>query len=78
LELLKNWFKRYLSDPQVVILGVVLLMGLFIVIGLGKWLAPNPQLMSDEQVQAMTTAISQELGVAGQHLLSWSLASLPS
>jgi putative permease len=36
-----------------------------------------PQLISDEQVQAMTTAISQELGVAGQHLLSWSLASLP-
>jgi len=156
LELLKNWFKRYLSDPQVVILGVVLLVGLFIVIGLGRWLAPMfvaivfayllealvvrlqklglprmpavvlvflgfmallvfllivviprisrqltqlvqqfpdflakgqlalmdlperyPQLISDEQVQAMTTAISQELGVAGQHLLSWSLASLP-
>jgi putative permease len=156
LELLKNWFKRYFSDPQVVILGVVLLIGLFIVIGLGKWLAPMfaaiiiayllealvvklqriglprmpsfivvflgfmallifllfvvipriskqltqlvqqlpeylakgqlaltelparyPLLVSDEQVQAMSTAISQELGNAGQQLLSWSLASLP-
>ncbi len=156
MELLKNWFKRYFSDPQVVILGVVLLIGLFIVIGLGKWLAPMfaaiiiayllealvvklqrigsprmpavvlvflgfmtllffllfvviprisrqltqlvqqlpdylakgqlvltelparyPRLISDEQVQAMTTAASQELGNAGQQFLSWSLASLP-
>jgi len=156
LELLKNWFKRYLSDPQVVILGVVLLVGLFVVIGLGKWLAPMfvaivfayllealvvrlqklglsrmpavilvflgfmallvfllfiviprisrqltqfvqqfpdylakgqellthlperyPALVSDEQVLAMSAAISHELGNAGQQLLSWSLASLP-
>ncbi len=156
MELLKNWFKRYFSDPQVVILGVVLLIGLFIVIGLGKWLAPMftaiifaylleslvirlqriglprlpavivvflgfmallvfllvvviprisrqltqlaqqlpdylargqvvltdlparyPRLISDEQVQAITAAISQELGAAGQQILSWSLASLP-
>jgi len=156
LELLKNWFKRYLSDPQVVILGVVLLVGLFVVIGLGKWLAPMfaaviiayllealvirlqklglprfpavilvflgflalmifllfvviprisrqltqlvqqfpdylargqevlthlperyPALISNEQVQAMTMAMGQELGNVGQKLLSWSLASLP-
>ncbi len=156
MELLKNWFKRYLSDPQVVILAVVLLVGLFVVIGLGKWLAPMfaaiiiayllealvirlqklglprmpsvilvflgfmallvfllfvviprisrqltqlvqqfpdylskgqvvltdlparyPKLISEEQVHAMTTAISQELGTAGQQFLSWSLASLP-
>lgn len=156
MELLKNWFKRYFSDPQVVILGVVLLVGLVIVIGLGKWLAPMftaiifayllealvvrlqkvgmprmpavilvflgfmaflffllfvviprisrqltqliqqlpdylargqvvltelpdryPRLISHEQVQAMTTAASQELGTAGQQFLSWSLASLP-
>lgn len=156
MELLKNWFKRYFSDPQVVILGVMLLIGLFIVIGLGKWLAPMfaaiiiayllealvvklqrtglprmpsvvlvflgfmtllffllfvviprisrqltqlvqqlpeylakgqvvltelparyPQLISDEQIDAVATAISQELGNAGQLLLSWSLASLP-
>ncbi len=40
MELLKNWFKRSFSDPQVVILGVVLLAGFVIIIGLGKWLAP--------------------------------------
>jgi len=40
LELLKNWFKRSFSDPQVVILGVVLTVGFVVVIGLGKWLAP--------------------------------------
>ena len=40
MELLKNWFKRSFSDPQVVILGVVLLVASVIVIGLGKWLAP--------------------------------------
>jgi putative permease len=40
LELLKNWFKRSFSDPQVVILGVVLVIGFAVIIGLGKWLAP--------------------------------------
>lgn len=40
MELLKNWFKRSFSDPQVVILGVVLLIGFAVIIGLGKWLAP--------------------------------------
>ena len=155
MELLKNWFKRYFSDPQVVILGVVILIGLFIIIGLGKWLAPMfaamiiayllealvarlqriglsrmpavvivflgflamlffllliviprisrqltqlvqqlpdylsrgqdvlialpqryPQLITDEQVQAMIAAVSQELANTGQLLLSWSLASV--
>jgi putative permease len=40
LELLKNWFKRSFSDPQVVILGVLLVLGFAVVFGLGKWLAP--------------------------------------
>ena len=40
MELLKNWFKRSFSDPQVVILGVVLLIGFAVIIGLGNWLAP--------------------------------------
>lgn len=40
MELLKNWFKRSFSDPQVVILGLFLIVGFAIVIGLGKWLAP--------------------------------------
>jgi putative permease len=40
LELLTNWFKRSFSDPQVVILGLFLLVGFAVIIGLGKWLAP--------------------------------------
>jgi putative permease len=40
LELLKNWFRRSFSDPQVVILGLFLIIGFAVVIGLGKWLAP--------------------------------------
>jgi putative permease len=40
LELLKNWFRRSFSDPQVVILGVVLLLAFVVIYGLGRWLAP--------------------------------------
>ena len=40
MELLKNWFKRSFSVPQVVILGVFLLVEFAVIIGLGKWLAP--------------------------------------
>jgi len=40
MELLKNWFRRSFSDPQVVILGLFLIVGFAVVIGLGKWLAP--------------------------------------
>jgi len=40
LELLTNWFKRSFSDPQVVILGLFLVVGFAVIIGLGKWLAP--------------------------------------
>ena len=34
------WFKRTFSDPQVVILGVVLVAAFAIVIGMGRMLAP--------------------------------------
>jgi putative permease len=40
MELLKDWFKRSFSDPQVVILGLFLLAFFAVVIGLGAWLAP--------------------------------------
>ena len=40
MELLRDWFKRSFSDPQVVILGLFLVIGFAIVIGLGAWLAP--------------------------------------
>ena len=40
MELLRDWFRRSFSDPQVVILGLFLVIGLAIVVGLGTWLAP--------------------------------------
>jgi putative permease len=40
MELLRDWFKRSFSDPQVVILGLFLVIGFAIVVGLGAWLAP--------------------------------------
>ncbi len=40
MELLRDWFKRSFSDPQVVILGLFLVIGFAIIVGLGKWLAP--------------------------------------
>jgi len=40
MELLRDWFRRSFSDPQVVILGVVLLAFFVVVVGLGAWLAP--------------------------------------
>jgi len=40
MELLRDWFRRSFSDPQVVILGLFLVVGFGIVIWLGTWLAP--------------------------------------
>jgi putative permease len=40
MELLRDWFRRSFSDPQVVILGVFLVIGFAIIVGLGAWLAP--------------------------------------
>lgn len=40
MNLLTSWFKRTFSDPQVIILGIVLVIGFAIVLGLGKMLAP--------------------------------------
>ena len=40
MELLKDWFRRSFSDPQVVILGLVLVVFFAVVVGLGAWLAP--------------------------------------
>jgi putative permease len=40
MQPLRDWFRRSFSDPQVVILGVVLVIGFAIIIGLGKWLTP--------------------------------------
>ena len=40
MNLLTSWFKRTLADPQVVILGLVLIAGVAIVAGLGTMLTP--------------------------------------
>jgi len=40
MNLLTSWFKRTFSDPQVVILGIVLVVGFAVVFGLGRMLAP--------------------------------------
>ncbi len=40
MNVLKDWFRRSFSDPQVVILGLFLVIGFAIVYGLGRWLAP--------------------------------------
>ncbi len=40
MNLLTSWFKRTFADPQVVILGIVLVVGFAVVLGLGKMLAP--------------------------------------
>ena len=40
LELFKAWYKRYLSDPQAVLMLVILVVGFTIVLTLGNMLAP--------------------------------------
>ncbi len=40
MNLLTAWFKRNFADPQVVILGIVLVAGVAIVVGMGRMLAP--------------------------------------
>ncbi len=40
MDIVRRWFRRYLSDPQVVILALVLLGGFAIVLTMGQMLAP--------------------------------------
>jgi len=40
MNLLTSWFRRTFADPQVVILGIVLIAGVAVVAGLGQILAP--------------------------------------
>jgi len=40
MDRIRQWFKRYLSDPQVVSLAVVLLGGFVVVLTLGRMIAP--------------------------------------
>lgn len=40
MQFVREWFRRNLSDPQVVILSLLLLIGSLIVLFMGKILAP--------------------------------------
>ena len=40
MNLLTSWFRRTFADPQVVILGIVLVVCVVVVVGLGRMLAP--------------------------------------
>jgi len=40
LEILNRWYKKYFSDPQAVILTVILIVGFTVVITMGKMLTP--------------------------------------
>ncbi len=40
MDILRSWFKRQLSDPQVVILSLLLTLGALVLLTLGKMLAP--------------------------------------
>jgi putative permease len=155
MQVLANWFRRYFSDPQIVFLAVILLVGFAVVLTMGNMLAPvlasiviaylleglvtflqrqgwprlagvlvvyvlfvvfvatvlfgvmplvsrqvtdlvqqlpamisrwqaglmrlpemYPEIVTDAQVQEIIAAIRVEIGNFGQHVLSWSLASV--
>jgi putative permease len=40
MQVLTNWFKRYFSDPQVVSLALLLIIGLVVILTMGDMLAP--------------------------------------
>ena len=42
LDLMKAWYRRYLSDPQAVLLLVLLVVGFTIILTMGHMLAPSP------------------------------------
>ena len=40
MNLISGWFKRHFSDPQVLILAVLLILGTVVILMLGNMLAP--------------------------------------
>ncbi|HSH29375.1 MAG TPA: AI-2E family transporter [Thiohalobacter sp.] len=40
MDIIRNWFRRYFSDPQVVILALFLIVGFAVVLTMGRMLAP--------------------------------------
>ncbi|HCW93248.1 AI-2E family transporter [Flexistipes sp.] len=39
-DMFRQWYKKYFSDPQIIVLIVILLLGLLFVVFLGEYLAP--------------------------------------
>ena len=40
MQILLDWFKRQLNNPQIIILGVFLILGFSLIIYAGEWIAP--------------------------------------
>ena len=40
MDIIRNWFQRYLSDPQVVLLAILILISLLVVVAFGQMLIP--------------------------------------
>lgn len=60
MERIRQWFARYLSDPQVVSLAVVLLSGFVIVLTMGQMIAPLlAALVLAYLLDGITTALHQ-------------------
>jgi putative permease len=67
MNLLTSWFKRTFADPQVVILGIVLVVGFAIVIGLGRMLAP---VFASIVIAYLLEAVVTRLQMQGLHRLA--------
>ena len=64
MNLLTSWFRRTLADPQVVILGIVLIAAVVIVAGLGRMLAPVFASIVIAYLLEAVVARLQKLGLA--------------
>ena len=64
MNLLTSWFRRTFADPQVVILGIVLMAAVVIVAGLGRMLAPVFASIVIAYLLEAVVARLQKLGLA--------------
>lgn len=64
MELLKNWFRRTFSDPQVVLLALILLFGVLFFLGFGRMLWPVLASMVIAYLLEAGVQLLQRLGLA--------------
>lgn len=64
MNLLTSWFRRTFADPQVVILGIVLIVSVLIIAGLGRMLAPVFASIVIAYLLEAVVARLQQLGLA--------------